>query len=593
MCHSLATMQRTIATKTMPDYWWNTSYRLFTLLALLVGAIYLYTMGQVISNTPIIDGAIQSFFTILYWQDGNTFLEKITNTWWTYLQHRAIFLKIFNLALYAFSGSIDIYIVGIFANVVLVALVFLMAHNCWQHRTPSYSILISALFILTAYHWPTSIWPQCALGYFTPITLSYLTLVFLDLRNPRIIAACFSCWLSAFTMANGILTIVTGSIVLTLNIFLYQRYSRAQVALWLTNSLLCLITFLVTTDIFSTELLNAKSAHDIFYEAPSKIVGFLESLGAAPFMPHEYHTEKIALGTIILTTSIALLVSRASWKNPPAVGLLLFTTGTMFFMSIFRFSSGIYNGYQMFTTINYAALFLLASIHIKQRNWLIPFVLLTTATIFNLNALWLNFGAMIETQKKITNTLYEFLITGNPETDSWFDVILREAVDKNIYKPLQTHNTLPIASDIESINFCKKNTVMQGSLQTKTGEKSFAILANIKIQGLQFKKYPQVLLCNNTQSYLITLSETNIQQKPQELNLQILLDKRTFIPGEYQVQVKTESTLLTLPETLTMTSIAPWNRADKDCEAIKQDLFSRWKSTAPLVNHYCKQATRP
>ncbi len=568
-----------------PGYWWNTSYRLFALLALSVGALYLYTIWLTTSNTPYGDGYIQAFFTVLHWQDGHTLFEKISNTWWTYFQHRAVFTKTITLLLYAISDSIDLHIEGLISNIMLVILVGLIAYSCAQHKLPAFCSFITALLVLTVYPWSVSTWPECALFYFSTLTFAFLSFLLLDLPRPQILAASICCWLSAFTMANGLLTVITGSLVVIFNHICHQRYSRLQIAFWFASAASCLLVYVATMNVFSTDLFGAKSIHDSFINVSGRLLDFVESMGAVPFFPHEYRTGKIALGALMLTIIAALLVSRRSWKNPAIIGLLLFNTGTIFITSLFRYSAGDNDGYQIFTATNYAAIFTVASLHIRHDNWRIPAMTLLMAITFNINALWFNFSKMLSKQEKLTGDLQEFLVTGKPNTKHWLDVILHDAIDKNIYRPLQSHSRLPIAQSIQKIDGCQSANERKGSLQSYTGMKSFSTKIDIRLPAATASQQMQMQLCSNSHSYLIDLSAINSKKDALNIYLTVLLDKRTIAGGQYLVQINTGKSLLVLPEPLTITPVEPWGRADKDCKAMQ--FVSRWKAFEPLINHYC------
>lgn len=581
---SPTTMQR-------PNLFWDSSYRFFTLLALLIGALYLGVMWSFTSNTPYGDGYIQAFFTVIHWQEGTSLLEKISNTWWTYFQHRAVFTKTITLLMYTLFGSLDLHIEGLLSNAMLVLLIGCIAYSCYQHKIPAYSIAISALLILTVYPWSVSTWPECALFYFSTIVFSFLSLVLLDLPRPKIVAASFFCWLAAFTMANGLLTIIIGSIVIGFNHIIHRRYTRTQLILWFVSAAGCLIVHLATMNVFSTDLFGAKTVQESFINVGGRFIDFLASLGAAPFPPKEYRLEKIVLGTFTLVISCALLLSKKSRKSPAIVGLLLFSTGTIFITSLFRYSAGDNDGYQIFTTTNYAAILLLASIHIRSSRWQIPCVLLLTAVLFNLNALWMNTSKITNKQNKLVEELQFFLVTGKSNTKHWLDVILREALEKNIYRPLQSHSLLPIAQEIQAISKCDTAVSIQGILETQTGEKSFALLATIQLPERNIDTPPQVLLCNDQQSYRITLSEKNLSQKNQDSSLKLLLDKRAIDAGEYRIQIHTKAAQFSLPTPITIKPVAPWDRADKDCKTMQ--FVARWPAFKPLIDHYCKPIKQP
>lgn len=556
-------------------------------LALLPAFTYIYISWLTTSNTPYGDGYIQSLFTVIHWKDGNSLGEQLSNTWWTYFQNRAVFPKFITLLLYAIQGSIDLRVEGLFSNTTLVILIALIAISCHQYKLPAYNILLAALMILSVYSWTITTWPECALFYFSTLTFSFLTFLLLDLTQARVLAAVICSWLATFTMANGLLAIVIGSLLVLYNHGYRNRYTRLQLAIWIIGATGGFLLHLTTMNVFSTELFGAKSLQDSFINVSGRMVDFVESIGAAPFFPNEYRKGKIALGAIILVTTTALLMSPKSWRNPAIICLLLFNTGTIFITSLFRYSAGGNDGYQIFTATNYAAIFAIASSHIDQKDWRIPALLIAMSIAFNTNALATNLPRMIEKKQKFTQELQAMLIGNDRKSNGWSGVLLRESISKNIYSPLQKHDDLPIARAIQNIDNCPENTQpTNGQLQTQTKNDAFALQADIPLPAAHFEQTPQLLLCGEPHNYRITLNKKNETRHENFSQLTVLLDKRAIAAGEYRVLIETNTQLFVAQGTLTVSTIAPWARNPKDCKAVR--FFSRWKAFDPLIQHYCE-----
>lgn len=565
--------------------WWVHNYRLMIALASLPAIAYLYVSWLTTSNTPYGDGYIQSLFTVLYWQEGSTLSEQLSNTWWTYFQNRAVFSKFITLLLYAIQGAIDLRIEGLFSNSMLVALVALITLSCYQHRAPAYTSLVASLMILSVYSWTITTWPECALFYFPTLTFSFLTFLLLDLTQARVLAAVICSWLAMFTMANGLLAVVAGSAILLYNHTYHRRYTRSQLAIWVIGAFAGIILHLTTMNVFSTELFGAKSVRESFIDIPSRLVDFVESMGAAPFFPNEYREGKITLGAIILATIAVLLASPRSWKNSAMVGLLLFSTGTIFLTSLFRYSAGGNDGYQIFTATNYAALFVIASSHINRRDRRIPALLVIAAIAFNANALIGNLPKMIEKKQRATVELQELLLSSGKRANSWEGVLLRHAISADIYRPLQNHDSLPIAQALQPIENCPQPKDSYGKLQAETNDMAAALQAEIQLsETLKFNS-PQLFLCGSNKKYKITLGAAANLNIHQANTLTILLDKRKITPDNYRVVVSTGNFEFILPEQLSVTAITPWHPNQKDCKAVR--FFARWKAFSPFVEYYC------
>ncbi|MEZ5435527.1 MAG: hypothetical protein R3E67_02680 [Pseudomonadales bacterium] len=564
--------------------WWVSNYRLMAALALLPAFTYIYISWLTTSNTPYGDGYIQSLFTVIHWKDGNSLGEQLSNTWWTYFQNRAVFSKFITLLLYAIQGSIDLRVEGLFSNTTLVILIALIAISCHQYKLPAYNILLAALMILSVYSWTITTWPECALFYFSTLTFSFLTFLLLDLTQARVLAAVICSWLATFTMANGLLAIIIGSLLVLHNHGYRNRYTRLQLAIWIIGAIGGFLLHLTTMNVFSTELFGAKSLQDSFINVSGRMVDFVESIGAAPFFPNEYRKGKIVLGAIILVTTTALLMSPKSWRNPAIIGLLLFNTGTIFLTSLFRYSAGGNDGYQIFTATNYAALFAIASSHIDRKDWRIPVLLIIMAVTFNANALIKNLPKMLEKKQQASTELQQLLLNSDIRANSWESVLLRDAISADIYRPLQNHDSLPIAQTLQSIANCPPPKNSAGKLQINTNERVVALNADIQLPEIPESTSMQLFLCGTNQNYKITLNKTNIN--PQSKNtLTVLLDKRKILPDTYSVIADTGNQQLVLPEPLTIATTNPWMPNPQDCKSVR--FFAQWKAFSPFVEHYC------
>lgn len=433
-------------------------------LAALPAALLLCITWQ-FTGVPKGDGYIQSFFTVFYYLDANTLSEKISHTWWTYFQHRGILSKIITLSMYGLLGYIDIKVMGVIANLMLCILVYLMARNMNSHRMAVYCIPIASFMILSFYPHTVIMWPECAVFYFGTMTMSFACFYLLDCNKPQVLLAIACCWMATFTMANGILSTAIGSMIVIYNQHTRKLYSNMQISLWFCGIAATLALYFATMNVFSTDLYGAKSLQESFINTPGRIVDFLESMGAAPFFPDEHRTGKIILGCIMLAAMAALATSKKSFTSPALVGLLLFSTGTLFITSLFRYSAGGNDGYQIFTSINMAVIFIIASSHITHRNPpLIPVMMVATAIIFNANALTGNIDRIKVRHEIELHKLVE-LSTGKPSGfDPWIEAMLLESIATGIYRPA----TLGIENNI------RRSTADRAVINCETMTKTFS-----------------------------------------------------------------------------------------------------------------------
>lgn len=562
-------------------------------VAFLAALLYMAVIWGTTANTPQGDGYVQSIFTVVHYLEAPTFFEKLSNTWWTYFQNRAVFTKSVTLIHYFLLGYLDLHTLCLIGNLTLCIMVGLISCTIVQHRLPAYGMPVASLMILSFYSWTVSTWPMCTVFYFGTLMLSFGCFYFLDLPKPQVLAAAVCAWLATLTMANGFLALIIGSLIVIYNRHNLGRYSSRQYTFWFVSVVLCLLVHFSTMNVFSTDLYGAKSVQNSFINLSGRAIDFLESMGAAPFFPGSNRVGKIILGCIILSTMAVLATSRQSFKSPAIVGMSLFSTGTLFLTSLFRYSAGDNDGYQVFTAINMACVFIIASSHITATHYkVLPSLMLAAALLFNINALANNLDNMLAHRENMTKELRKFLVTGNPESRLWSDVMLHEGLEKNLYRPLQSHQTLKIPVSVETLDHCaESNTSLAGKLVTSTAPTAFAIAINATIL---VKKEPvkkandnlALLLCGE-KSYRLSLGSMNVIRKKSDepLAIEVLADKRTFIPGKYRALVQNDESFFELDTPLDISGIAAYQRQDLDCSIMKDTVT--FKSGQPVVRHYC------
>lgn len=561
-------------------------------LALLAGLpviAYLASTWAGSANTPQGDGYIQSIFTVLFFLDGNTLADSISNTWWTYFQHRAIASKLLTLSLYAGSGELELQWLGIVGNLCLGIMVWLIALNIRLHGLPAWLAAVTGLLTLNLYSWSVSTWPECTFFYYLTLVLVFGCFYSLDREKPCITAAIACSWLATFNMANGVLSLVAGSLIVGWNQYHTQRYSRRQILAWAAACIACLALYLSTINVFSTDLYGAKSVQESFTGIPARLVDFLESMGAAPFAPGEYRPWKIVLGCFTLVWLAIALLQRTSYRSPAVVALLLFSTGTIFITSLFRYSAGSNDGYQIFTCINFACLFILSMGHVApaRATKLLPLLLLA-ALAFNLNALARNLPAAIQKHEKMASALEHFLTAGNTDAMQWHNMFLQAAISQDIYRPLQSHRLLPVAARVAEMADCPATSgQLASTLDTQTAPTAFAIRLALGSREAAFAAAtPSLLLCSDGNHYRIKPGRQALPANPANGGrLTLLLDKRRFAPGQYRVLLAMDGNVFDTSQALTIDSIAPYEKHREDCQSVHW--AAPQKAFAPLREYFC------
>ena len=569
---------------------WTPSTLLLVALTLLPAVVYMAVIWSTTDNTPRGDENILSIFTIVHNLDSISFREKLDNFLWTYYQHRTLMIKASVLVMYWLTDHINLHLIGFFGNFTLCIIVYMTSRNIIQRCLPMYGMVVASLMILSLYPWIVAVWPICALGYYITIMLAFACFYFLDLTSTKVFLAAICGWLSTFTMSNGLLSIVIGSLIVIYNQKNENRYSSRQLLLWTISAIGCLAVHFSTMNIFSTEIYGAKTVQESFANLSGRMVDFLESMGAAPFLPRENREGKIFLGCIFIALMVTLAFSKKSLKSPAIVGLALFSTGTLFLTSIFRYSAGDNEGYQIFTAINMSAVFIIAAEHIRQaKNGFLPALILIAALLFNLNALITNTDKMLLHRDNLTNNLEKFLLTGNPDTNLWSDAIMRDGITRDIYRPLQSHQTLKIPSHVETLNQCPAHDALTaGDIASTSTDISFALKISAKIPIQPMKQDMALVLCGE-KNYRLTLSKNNIHSKNNShIEIDLLIDKRKYENNSYRAYVQNGSGFIALPEPLYIPAVIPRDVYKSDCVAIKR-YFAYTKSLKPIIAHYCQK----
>lgn len=563
------------------------SYIVLAVLTLVPAIVLLWT-GWNTTGTPQGDGYIQDIFTILHYQEANTIAEKISNTWWSYFQHRGLLSKLTVLLMYFSLDRIDIRLIGLISNLFACGIVLLLANKIIRQEMGLYCSSIASLMILSLYPYTVIAWPECMLFYYGTLFFALLCFFFLDLEKPQILMALLCSWMATLTMANGVLSILIGCCVVLYQQHNTKKYSARDLVLWFSGSLACITFHLATTNVFSTDLYGAKSLSESFINISGRLLDFIESMGATPFFPNEHRTGKILLGSIFTALIAKLIISRKPPASLTMTAFMLFSTGTLFLTSLFRYSAGGNDGYQIFTSINMAMALILATQQIskKHRKIILPLLVLT-AIAFNLNVAFTNTEKLIDKNRSNTKVLEEFLISGKTSQDYWIVTMLQESIMKNIYRPLSAHALLRNSENIDNLDHCpEKMPDAISKLTYNTSDIAFANRVSIDIPKIIYGD-ASLLLCGS-QNYRIKLSKKSLLQTEKNTRLTVLLDKRRFTSQTYRAYIETPTLLIATNQPLPITAVQYSDRTASDCRIIRET-FQFKTAFLPIITHYCQK----
>jgi hypothetical protein len=542
------------------------------------------------TGLPQGDGVIQALFTPLYFIDGQTIFEKLQNTWWTYFQQRAFLPKLIELSMYGLTGHIDIQVLGIISISFLYGIISLCGLSIKKYHIPIGCVAIASLMILSLYPHTVITWPECGIFYFGTLFFATLCFFFLDHKKPKISLALLCSWIATFTMANGILSVAIGSLIVLYQHFYRQPYTRKQLAFWFLGVLACTTLHLATMNVFSTDLYGAKSLEESFVNTGGRLIDFLESMGAAPFFPNEFREGKIILGCIVLMLMASLYLGK---KPIPLTitGLMLFSTSTIFLTSLFRYSAGGNDGYQIFTATSIATT-LITAIHntTDNKNKILTFFSVVAAMAFYSNSL-ANISIMSEKNKANTQKLELLLTTGySKKIDNWVKVILNESIEKNIFRPLQDYRSLNNVYQISPINSCPYSSSEQTTaIQQKSSNQAIATKLSAQIPYAASDISNSFFLCSNKKNYVIKMSRNNVIDKTaQQAYIEALLDKRLIQPNLYTVFFVADKRPIASSQPLNVSDITPPYSAEWNCKIMTKTFSFKEKAFRPLIQYYCR-----
>ena len=196
---------------------------------------------------------------------------------------------------------------------------------------------------------------------------------------------------------------------------------------------------------------------------------------------------------------------------------------------------------------------------------------------------------MQEHRKSMNNKLEKFLITGNPGSNLWSDVMLQEGITRDIYRPLQSHQTLKIPADMQTLAHCPAVTSMtKGNLTSTTGGTAFAINISITVPPQPTSDDIALIFCG-TKNYRLLLGSNNITTADNNnIKLEALIDKRQYDHSTYQVFLQNGASITTLAEALTIPAVELNDRQTHDCATMKKTSFMK-KAFQPIIAHYCQK----
>lgn len=548
------------------------------LCRILPGLIVIGFLGlcwSVNSNSLQDDDYLQSFFVILQQLEAGSFRESLDALMWNYFQHKGLFGKLVVLLLYYLTGEAQLRWLNLLGNFTLVTIALLLVKDIVRYRLPAYTAVVACLMVCNVYPWTAITWSMCPLFYFGTVMLAYGCFHWLDQPAPRPLAAVVALWLSVFTMANGILALPIAALLVGYRHCNGQPYAKATLRFLLLSSIFGLAIYIALFNLFDSQVYGAKTLEQSFVNVAGRLVDFLESVGSVPLFPHEYREGKIALGSLILTLLVPLLLSPAARSAPAITGLLLFNLGTIFVTSLFRYSAGGNNAYQVFPAIILACAFVLGSRAISSKRF-VPALMLVMALAFNLNALIHNWPLMAQHNREKTAGLQLFLWNGYDRNNEWFGIVEYAALSRNIHRPLQQHHLLPVARSVNALADCPPAAGSAGTLTVHTAPDAFAI-------ALDFPQPATAILLCGAKNYRLATGQRSTLDKQHTISL--LLDKRAVDIGTYRVLVETADGIAAFDNPLTVTAIAPYAWRQRDCKGLAA--YTRFPSIKPIHDYFC------
>lgn len=290
---------------------------LFLLLAALVSvlpAAYVFTeVAQASANIVYWDEFDTALALVLRLHDGVTPSSFFAELFAMNNEHRMVTSRLLFATLYALTGTVNFSVIGIIGNGTLVALIVILVANAGTTLRKLQMGAFLSLLMFQLQHYENFLWSGASIDHFQVVFLAAVSTVALAraTRKGTIIGGIFAA-LATFTLAHGLLTWISGGIMLAH----HRRWK--ELAAWFTAGTLTIVAFLHG---FSTN-----RSHEFASTTVDGLLNigayWLTLLGAVPALGNSGAAP--AFGVVLLAGLGWLVANGALRREPISVSLTLF-----------------------------------------------------------------------------------------------------------------------------------------------------------------------------------------------------------------------------------------------------------------------------
>lgn len=514
------------------------------LIASIPILLYIIIIWQNSANTPEGDSYINSVFLLVLMSSADNLTDKFNFFVFQYVDHSLLWNRATAWFISVLRGHLDYQWMVSAGFIVLISIIIVFDRCIKEYDIPRVCTLFPVFFIFNLSYWDVSAWFEALVAYLGTVLLSFLAFYYLDKKKPYVFLALLCTYAASLNMSNGILSIFIGSGIIGVNQFIKnKKYTSHQHIIWWTGCLILLIIH-----IFFRQTSVQISLQSTGFQ--NSIREFLATIAAPSFYPSaEFHNLKIGIGSIFCTMAITLMFFKRTYEFLAILGLALFCGASLFAASFFRYPNlSTMAGFSYLTVILYSCLFIcLLSCCPRKNIFLYSIIICIAAGLFNIRTYAMHYPKIKQHRLSLDTQLFDWLHLGNSQQVDFFDGIAYEAIKKGLYRPLESHRTLPVLPSGQPIDSCQHHLNDANTQQNRADTRDLNI-KNLKINTVDtaytlsitldsmINSTKIILLCSKERSYLFSLDTEIVKNAKRLLNgNQVLLDKRHIKPTVYDV----------------------------------------------------------
>ena len=366
--------------------------------------IYFITVVRASINFPIMDDydAILNF--LIVYTDASTFYEKINAVFSQHNEHRIVYTKLVVLGYHKIFGAINFIPLIVIGNLSLVGILVVFYKSLKIESLDKRLLILIpvAIFLFNYRYAELSCWAMTSIQNIGVLFFAFLALYFLLKDNkPSMAWAIVFASLATYTSGNGILTFVTGIIVLIL-----KKESRKSIYIFGCAFILNLATYFIG--------LKKVEGHPPFLQSfiANPLDFFLYPLN---FLGALFYTHITVIGfvfgALVLAVFVFIYIKKIYESNYVLFAFLLFMLATVGVITISRFGFGVGQANSSRYAVNSSLIYIIiglifSEIYYSKITYKFYFPLIVLIMLFNWSSIE-NIKGQLITAKYDSNNIFQ------------------------------------------------------------------------------------------------------------------------------------------------------------------------------------------